>query len=131
MALLGKLPSPRSQSSAKDDANPDIDPIFIESVTHWLVLRQTSEVQDEEYDIAEGGAAALAPAGSEPIHQTPLFHVQGASPDPSHSSQSTLPLRISPEELECAGFNGRCNKVADTCYSFWVGGTLAVCIPVF
>ena len=25
-----------------------------------------------------------------------------------------------------AGFNGRCNKPADTCYSFWAGGALAV-----
>ena len=25
-----------------------------------------------------------------------------------------------------AGFNGRCNKVADTCYAFWVGASLAV-----
>ena len=24
------------------------------------------------------------------------------------------------------GFQGRCNKDADTCYSFWIGGTLAV-----
>ena len=25
-----------------------------------------------------------------------------------------------------AGFNGRCNKIADTCYAFWVGASLAV-----
>lgn len=25
-----------------------------------------------------------------------------------------------------AGFNGRCNKRGDTCYSFWVGGSLDV-----
>lgn len=25
------------------------------------------------------------------------------------------------------GFNGRVNKPADTCYSFWVGGALDVC----
>ena len=24
------------------------------------------------------------------------------------------------------GFNGRCNKLADTCYSFWVGASLDV-----
>ncbi|WQF84279.1 Putative terpenoid cyclases/protein prenyltransferase alpha-alpha toroid [Colletotrichum destructivum] len=26
--------------------------------------------------------------------------------------------------LRLVGFNGRCNKVADTCYCWWVGGTL-------
>jgi geranylgeranyl transferase type-1 subunit beta len=25
------------------------------------------------------------------------------------------------------GFHGRCNKKADTCYSFWVGASLEVC----
>ncbi|KAI5820804.1 terpenoid cyclases/protein prenyltransferase alpha-alpha toroid [Pyronema omphalodes] len=25
-----------------------------------------------------------------------------------------------------AGFHGRCNKKADTCYSFWIGGTLSI-----
>ncbi|KAK3690065.1 terpenoid cyclases/protein prenyltransferase alpha-alpha toroid [Podospora appendiculata] len=29
------------------------------------------------------------------------------------------------ENLHYAGFNGRCNKVADTCYCWWVGGALA------
>jgi geranylgeranyl transferase type-1 subunit beta len=29
------------------------------------------------------------------------------------------------------GFNGRCNKVADSCYCWWVGGTLSVCIVAF
>jgi len=26
----------------------------------------------------------------------------------------------------CVGYNGRCNKVADTCYCWWVGGALEV-----
>ncbi|KAF6844624.1 prenyltransferase and squalene oxidase [Colletotrichum musicola] len=28
------------------------------------------------------------------------------------------------ENMRFVGFNGRCNKVADTCYCWWVGGTL-------
>ena len=27
-------------------------------------------------------------------------------------------------EMEAAGMQGRCNKLPDTCYSFWIGGTL-------
>lgn len=30
------------------------------------------------------------------------------------------------DSTRCVGFNGRCNKVADTCYCWWVGGTLKV-----
>jgi len=54
-----------------------------------------------------------------------------AASDPSHASPSQpqptpAPPTIPPSSLLWAGFNGRCNKVADTCYSFWVGGTLSV-----
>lgn len=33
------------------------------------------------------------------------------------------------EECPHVGFNGRWNKKADTCYCWWVGGTLAVSYP--
>jgi geranylgeranyl transferase type-1 subunit beta len=29
-------------------------------------------------------------------------------------------------ERQCAGFNGRPNKYADTCYCWWVGATIMV-----
>jgi geranylgeranyl transferase type-1 subunit beta len=38
-----------------------------------------------------------------------------------------LPLP-SEESLHWAGFNGRCNKYADTCYSFWNTATLVVSV---
>ncbi len=33
------------------------------------------------------------------------------------------------EGCRYGGFNGRWNKKADTCYCWWVAGTLAVCSP--
>ena len=33
------------------------------------------------------------------------------------------------KDEEIGGFSGRVNKPADTCYSFWVGGALDVCLP--
>lgn len=30
------------------------------------------------------------------------------------------------QETDTVGVNGRCNKIADTCYVFWVGGALDV-----
>lgn len=69
----------------------------------------------------------------------PVFHVQGASTELGVVTDSALPpigsqpLLVAPppidpalHELNCAGFNGRCNKASDTCYGFWVGGALAV-----
>lgn len=54
------------------------------------------------------------------------FQVLGAVPGLAtdrHPDAFTVPDL---QELQWAGFNGRCNKVADTCYSWWVGGSLAV-----
>lgn len=32
-------------------------------------------------------------------------------------------------DLAWTGYNGRCNKIADTCYAFWVGASLNVRFP--
>lgn len=58
----------------------------------------------------------------------PNFHVMGAYPA---KAEAVAPLQhpsieVSAEEMRWVGVNGRCNKVADTCYTFWVGGSLAV-----
>ena len=45
---------------------------------------------------------------------------------PSPPLPTTAPLAPEPGDLLCIGFNGRCNKFADTCYCFWAGGTLGV-----
>jgi len=34
--------------------------------------------------------------------------------------------QVSSDDDEKGGFNGRVNKPADTCYSFWAGGALDV-----
>jgi len=36
----------------------------------------------------------------------------------------------SEDESENGGFNGRVNKDADTCYSFWAKGALDVRVPL-
>lgn len=74
-------------------------------------------------------APQLSHNAPSPSHTAPEFSY--AASDPSHASPSQpqptpAPLTILPSSLLWAGFNGRCNKVADTCYSFWVGGTLSV-----
>lgn len=48
---------------------------------------------------------------------------------PGRAAPDSRPLEVNPGDVFCAGFNGRCNKPADTCYSFWVGGALCVSTP--
>ena len=55
----------------------------------------------------------------------PAFHVLGGFPVSVAQMDQHAP-EVSMYERQWVGVNGRCNKVADTCYSFWVGGTLGV-----
>lgn len=42
--------------------------------------------------------------------------------------ENFIESEIGETELGHVGFNGRWNKKADTCYCWWVGGTLEVCL---
>lgn len=72
----------------------------VSSLVHWLVSRQFPYV-DPSTDVDD--------------------------PDAENFTFSSLSL--SDPSLPVA-FNGRCNKVADTCYCWWVSGALAILPPV-
>ena len=86
---------------------------------HWLVSRQTTRLEEDEYySLGDGPVASIS------AHRP--FHVLGAAPvlaPDRHPDALAVP---DTQDLQWAGFNGRYNKVADTCYSWWVGGSLAV-----
>ncbi|KAL5363789.1 terpenoid cyclases/protein prenyltransferase alpha-alpha toroid [Aspergillus floccosus] len=89
-----------------------------ESLVRWLVARQTTELGDDDEDEDEGSteaeetqdlSARVEQLGlEENIHRLPSLAVPTA------------------DSLLYAGFNGRSNKYADTCYSFWNTATLAM-----
>lgn len=88
-----------------------------ETLVGWLASRQTGnlgededETDDTEGDGQDGQPQTDAGTGS-------LDDRVRALPSITPRAGDTIP---------CAGFNGRCNKVADTCYSFWNGATLLV-----
>ena len=127
LSLLGKLPDPKVKGNASKDETL-VSSEFLENTLRWLVNRQTSVLQDDsELNVSETDPQAPSPPSK---HHSPPFYVLGASPAlPNIPNPHHAPLDISLRELQWAGFNGRCNKVADTCYSFWVGATLGVRTP--
>ena len=72
----------------------------------------------------------IAPSQNNPPgRDTPLFQVLGASiDDRTPHASPPAPLQVDSGELLWVGFSGRCNKYADTCYSWWAGSTLHVSI---
>ena len=97
---------------------------FVENITKWLVSRQTVMLrEDDELPMADEELPGL----TAPKFSPPPIHIQGAFPVPvADAMVPHASIEMSSHDLRWAGFNGRCNKVADTCYAFWVGGTLGV-----
>lgn len=85
-----------------------------ESLVRWLVARQTSELGEETEEDGDNNENDQG--------------VQNGKDTSLEDKILQLPWIEQPEEtaLRWAGFNGRSNKTADTCYSFWNMGTLAV-----
>ncbi len=123
MSLLGKLPD-RNTINQTTTAWPTAE--SIERLLGWLVSRQTSIFRDEEKshpaavtgtDIPTGGDRVQASVQAEDhVVVTP----NSASPRESGMEPADGASR------QVAGFTGRCNKAADTCYAFWAGGSLKV-----
>ncbi len=118
LKLLGKLPRHTIDSKSEGEWSAGL----VENVTKWLVSRQTLMLYEgDELPMAD------EPPASTPKFPPPLFNVQGVYPvSIADDSLANASIEMSPHDLQWAGFNGRCNKVADTCYAFWVGGTLGV-----
>ena len=120
LSLLRKLPRDGPKSKAEKMMSVE----FVDNLTRWLVSRQTLLLhEDEGLTIDEEDSS-----NSNPSFTPQTFHVIGSSPAKAHADVASVPLsvEVSAEEILYVGVNGRCNKVADTCYTFWVGGSLGV-----
>lgn len=89
-----------------------------QSLLGWLVSRQTTDLEEEEEDDEVDTKDTAQPA-----QETPNATSFG---EPIKKLPDFKPLDEA--SLKWAGFNGRLNKLADTCYCFWVTGTLGVSI---
>ncbi|KAH7062074.1 geranylgeranyl transferas-like protein type i beta subunit [Macrophomina phaseolina] len=113
LALLGRLPSNAGSPVSDDPPFGLSDP---ELTARWLVARQTLALDDEDLmDTSDGGEID---AVRTPIDAPHVVKLHGL---PSQSGDA-----IGAELVQWAGFNGRCNKLADTCYAWWVGGSLSM-----
>lgn len=122
LSFLGKL---SEEEPHKDKAYLDKYGINFEECIKCLVSRQTTYIEEPDEDERETMQTMQ-------INATPLSSV-GYIPQLGHLSiddkVSVRPppsLVMTDEHLKYAGFNGRANKVADTCYCFWNLGSLAV-----
>lgn len=127
MSLLGQLPG-SNRSVQSTNAWPWAH--SSERLLEYLVSRQTSllrEEDDEEADSVPTDADFKIPFGLSKGHQSDEIEIEIASCVPPECFLlDEVDIEPSDSELRLAGLTGRCNKPADTCYTFWAGGSLAV-----
>ncbi len=111
--------------------------ISLNDCTRWILARQTTYLEDEEIDTEEQNAELTQPEAI-PLPFSPLgsahtAHFPATTLPPQNAASSAMTqnakapiLNILEEDIRWAGFNGRPNKIADTCYCFWNTGALAV-----
>ncbi|KAL8953650.1 MAG: hypothetical protein Q9222_000487 [Ikaeria aurantiellina] len=121
MTLLGKpinsLKRGRPAGTWPSDAS-------IQRLLGWLAGLQTSVLHEEDLPAPEdtvGGTQDDYLSNPEEVPATVAVVIQ-----PEDTIPSTSTIQPTDEQLRSAGLTGRCNKVADTCYTFWAGGSLAL-----
>ncbi len=106
LSFLNRLPKSGSQA-VQNDLRAGLT--NLPATIRWLVSRQLSyEEEEEESDDEDHAKQQIVKLAG--VYEEPL--VPG----------------LSIEDSQFVGFNGRCNKRADTCYAFWVTASLDVCI---
>lgn len=115
--FLDRLPLPPSQKP--DGVLRGVTDV--PKTLHWLAARQTVTLdEDDGLDTYNDETDS-----SETCHDAHSFVKLGAYP----SKQGVLNSQGVPHahfQLEWVGLNGRCNKVADTCYAYWTCAPLQI-----
>jgi geranylgeranyl transferase type-1 subunit beta len=91
------------------------------STLRWLAARQTLTLEaDDSVD-----TFADETDTSNTCHDAHSFVKVGSFP--TVSMKTTVESQPKAHfELNCVGMNGRCNKIADTCYAYWVTAPLQI-----
>ncbi|KAH8675256.1 terpenoid cyclases/protein prenyltransferase alpha-alpha toroid [Xylariales sp. PMI_506] len=88
----------------------------IPALARWLVLRQFA-YHDDDDDDDEDEEDEEEEEGGEDANASAAADAAGLTPEDVEA------------DITLTGFNGRTNKVADTCYTWWVAGTLHLLRP--
>ncbi|KAF2429855.1 terpenoid cyclases/Protein prenyltransferase [Tothia fuscella] len=114
LSFAGHLPKPGENSSAGlSDVNHTIA---------WLVSRQTATLEEEDLLDTYGDETDTIAT----CHDAHSFVAMKGFRDTKNGKDSFDDRPTSNYHLQWVGFNGRCNKIADTCYSWWVGASLSL-----
>ncbi|EON65055.1 hypothetical protein W97_04290 [Coniosporium apollinis CBS 100218] len=123
LSFLDRLP--HGAKAKRQDAPENNIPITglsnLDITIRWLVSRQTMTLDEEDAvdtRMDETDTAATCHDAHSFVKMGSFISTAG---ELSYKDRPSTPT-----QLQWAGFNGRCNKIADTCYAFWAGGSLGI-----
>jgi len=150
--MLGMLPGPPNRLNTT--STTPVKEEFIQDLLHWLAFRQTTTLTEEpnldafdQSSLSDGkissppgiSSTLQAPLGESVAttnensdsgiikgHATKTSSTPGAAVITPPPTNTPVPFRAPSEDISWIGINGRCNKVADTCYAFWVCGSVGM-----
>ncbi|KAL9614772.1 MAG: hypothetical protein Q9167_000763 [Letrouitia subvulpina] len=121
LSLLGDISA--SSTSEQTTFQGIIGPASIERLVQWLTSRQTTTLHEDDIPMAKDDDLKA----SQELHRFQGGIDQSTSGTFIGAVQLNDPrLWFEEESPKHAGLNGRCSKPADTCYTFWTGGSLTV-----
>ncbi|KAK5139093.1 hypothetical protein LTR04_003892, partial [Oleoguttula sp. CCFEE 6159] len=112
---------PHGAKTRDDDDGPLAGLSDLHATIRWLASRQTATLDDDD-EVDTNGDETDTPSTCHDAHT--FVRLRGFPSEQGEQSYKERPT--SHLDLQWAGFNGRCNKLADTCYAFWVGASLDV-----
>jgi prenyltransferase beta subunit len=125
LSFLGRTPEDNVRGAAFNDKRE----IAYEECVYCIVSRQSIYLED--IDENDHQLDAALPSSDPFLGTSPtigyLPHLGPLCLDEEPRDPSPPPLSTREEDMRYVGFNGRPNKIVDTCYSFWNLGALAVC----
>jgi geranylgeranyl transferase type-1 subunit beta len=93
----------------------------LKNTLHWLASRQTATLEDDDgIDTFDDETDT-----SNTCHDAHSFVKVSAYPTTSIENTTGQQPKV-PYDLAWVGMNGRCNKIADTCYAYWVSTPLQI-----
>ncbi len=112
LAFLNRLPDLQDESSFGWKLATESSKIKVVALTNlpgtirWLLSRQLAYSESDDEDCESLGSLQIRSDQEQPVE----LSLAG----------------LSLHEVMCIGFNGRANKLADTCYCFWVSASLEI-----
>ncbi|TKA63719.1 hypothetical protein B0A49_06955, partial [Cryomyces minteri] len=123
LSFVDRLPhgAKTYDQNAREDDRPLAGLSDLHATIRWLASRQTATL-DEDDEVDTNGDETDTPSTCHDAHT--FVRLRGFPSEQGEQSYKERPT--SHLDLQWAGFNGRCNKLADMCYAFWVGASLDV-----